>query len=158
MELYWINILGSLQLDNYNYNCANGINIFINFNFNDRPFILKNNFSPIKPCRHYRITTFWGTGLPLNVDRTTRFGSRIFNGLFQITSLSNGIDQFIYIAGLLIFALNLEREISVFKYALQLNKAVPSALSDGALKNPLLSKGSDAIRGVSGVKPPDTLY
>jgi hypothetical protein len=80
------------------------------------------------------------------VDRTTRLASSprrakqslsllgsgvgIFNGLFLVTSLSNGIDLFIYIVGSLILLMS---ETGVFKFALQLNNAVPSALADGAL-------------------------
>ena len=41
-------------------------------------------------------------------------GVGIFNGLFLVTSLSNGIDQFIYIVGSLILLMS---EIGVFKYA-----------------------------------------
>jgi NADH-ubiquinone oxidoreductase chain 2 len=69
-------------------------------------------------------------------------GVGIFNGLFQVTSLSNGIDLFIYIVGSLILLMS---ETGVFKFALQLNNAVPSALADGAV-NPS-----------SGGKLPDSL-
>jgi len=57
-------------------------------------------------------------------------GVGIFNGLFLVTSLSNGIDLFIYIVGSLILLMS---ETGVFKFALQLNNAVSSALADGAL-------------------------
>jgi len=69
-------------------------------------------------------------------------GVGIFNGLFLVTSLSNGIDLFIYIVGSLILLMS---ETGVFKFALQLNNAVPSALADGAV-NPS-----------SGGKLPDSL-
>ena len=59
-------------------------------------------------------------------------GVGIFNGLFQVTSLSNGIDLFIYIVGSLILLMS---ETGVFKFALQLNNDVPSALADGALNS-----------------------
>ena len=64
-------------------------------------------------------------------------GVGIFNGLFLVTSLSNGIDLFIYIVGSLILLMS---ETGVFKFALQLNNAVPSALADGAL-NPSSTAG-----------------
>src|SRR3954471_22046028 len=69
-------------------------------------------------------------------------GVGIFNGLFQVTSLSNGIEQFIYIVGSLILLMS---ETGVFKYALQLNKAVPSALADGALKTSSEGKHPDSL-------------
>src|SRR3954466_7279851 len=75
-------------------------------------------------------------------------GVGIFNGLFQVTSLSNGIDQIIYIVASLILLIS---EAGVFKYALQLNKAVPSALADGALKT-----SSGPCPGKEG-KHPDSL-
>src|SRR4051812_6586400 len=49
---------------------------------------------------------------------------------FIDASLSNGIDLFIYIVGSLILLMS---ETGVFKFALQLNNAVSSALADGAL-------------------------
>ena len=57
-------------------------------------------------------------------------GVGIFNGLFQVTAVTLGIDLFIYIVGSLILLMS---ETGVFKFALQLNNAVPSALADGAL-------------------------
>jgi hypothetical protein len=60
-------------------------------------------------------------------------GVGIFNGLFQVTSLSIGIDLFIYIVASLILLIS---ETGVFKYALQLNKAAPAQLSwDGACRS-----------------------
>src|SRR4051794_18058221 len=61
---------------------------------------------------------------------------------FIDASLSNGIDQFIYIVGSLILLMS---ETGVFKYALQLNKAVPSALADGALKTSSEGKHPDSL-------------
>jgi hypothetical protein len=74
-------------------------------------------------------------------------GVGIFNGLFQVTSLSNGIDQIIYIVASLILLMS---ETGVFKYALQLNNAVPSANADGALKTSSDPPGK-------GGKHPDSL-
>src|SRR3954469_2346917 len=66
-------------------------------------------------------------------------GVGIFNGLFLVTSLSNGIDLFIYIVGSLILLMS---ETGVFKFALQLNNAVSPALADGAL-NPSEGGGGE---------------
>src|SRR3954470_3961276 len=95
-------------------------------------------------------------------------GVGIFNGLFQVTrfhspwrvgtahqmklcfidaSLSNGIDLFIYIVGSLILLMS---ETGVFKFALQLNNAVSSALADGAL-NPSGAHRSGGPKESGGV-------
>src|SRR4051794_15615985 len=71
-------------------------------------------------------------------------GVGIFNGLFLVTSLSNGIDLFIYIVGSLILLMSVT---GVFKFALQLNNAVSSALADGALNPSSEDKLPDSLPG-----------
>ena len=51
-------------------------------------------------------------GFPRNVGRTTRFGSGIFNGLFQVTAVTQGIDLFIYIVSALVLLISETHEIS----------------------------------------------
>jgi NADH-ubiquinone oxidoreductase chain 2 len=61
---------------------------------------------------------------------------------FIDASLSNGIDLFIYIVGSLILLMS---ETGVFKFALQLNNAVSSALADGALNPSSEGKLPDSL-------------